>query len=652
MTKLKRNRKTKIISICLIFIIALIAAKCGVYGYLANSFQKVKVYSRDELIAKIAYKDVMETSAKTNEKIAQVGTYKELLSILYSMNMLSLNNNSWGIFKGAKILTESSVSDIPVNNTGYSQTNIQVSGVDESDIIKNDGHYIYYLNEGVLSIFDTSKELPDLISKTKIDDNTKTLYDMYISGDILVLCGGKYEVFNNRSDSSNSYADYNEMTEANTSQSYDIFTVFAVYDISDRKFPSLKRTIEIDGNDVSTRLIGNNLYFVTNKNLSYIRGNKVNDYEILPMYRDTADSTELKVIQPADISYFPDSKVAQYLLVGTFDITKDDAVVPQAYLGSGKEVYMNTNSIYISREIDRPRVYEESLSTEAIAFSLTTEIYRFAISGMDIKFIASTEISGKLINQYSMDEYNGILRVAFDRYMDGNGNGITMIDINTMKPIASITGLAINDRITSVRFMKDVAYMVTSRNENPLFVFNLSNPIKPLKTGELNVPGFSQYLHPVGDQYLLGFGRNMEEKFYLDEKKKKVYTGEMLDVGFQLSLFDVRDLFNPQELSAIAYNETSNSPASYNPHCIMADAENNIIAFPIFFRDRWLGELGTVVKIDPSSGLTTVAEIEMLTDNIHDTRFCYTNDKLYLLTESNISVYSYPECEFINQVFY
>lgn len=640
------KRKPKIVFMFL-KIILLVTAGFFIYEHLADSLQKFEIYSNEKLIASFSYKELKVSNANTEEKIAKVGTYKQLLSILNSMNMISKHSNSWGATKGSESFSESSISDVSVNNTGHSQTNIQKSSVDEADIIKNDGHYIYYINGGILSIFDTSKELPHLVSKTKIDDNTKSFNGMYISGDILVLCGGKYEVFNNRLDSSISFTDYSEMKEANTDSSYDIFTVFAVYDISDRKSPSLKRIIEIEGNEVSTRLIGDNLYFVTNKKLSYITGNKVNDFEILPMYRDTADSPELKVIQPSDISYFPNSIVAEYLLVGTFDITKDDVVVPQAYLGSGIDIYMNANSLYISREIDQPYVYEDSLSTEAIRFSLTTEIYRFAISGMDIQFIGSTEVAGSLINQFSMDEYNMVLRVAFHSSFDGNG--ITMIDTTTMKPIASITGVADDDRITSVRFMKDVGYMVTSYNKNPLFVFDLSNPEKPLKAGELKIPGFSQYLHPVGNQYLVCFGRNSEDKYHYIHGEKS-YIEEVVDLGFQISLLDVSDLLNPKKLYLKTYSERSYSPASDDPHCIMNDAENNIIAFPLLLRDSSPEKLGTVVKIDPSSGLTTLAEIDVFTDNIHDARFCYTNDKLYFFTENSIAVYSYPECKFIDQV--
>lgn len=652
MKQAKRNFKQKIISIILILFIVSMGMGCDVNSVLSSYLQKIYVYNNENVVSSVLYRDLLNTDTKINEKIANVGTYKKLLSILNSMNVIRSNDYSWKTDRvEEEVVTEGSTNDKVDNNTGYSQTNVQVSGVDEADIIKNDGKYLYYLNNGLLSIFDTSKEQPILVSKTQINNNNNMLYDMYICGDILVLCGWKYEVFHNRLDTSKSYANYSDIRESNDSNSLNPFTVFAIYDISNRNVPNLKRMVEIEGEEVSTRLIGNNLYFITNKQISYISGYDINDYEILPMYKDTAASTEMKVIQPDDISYFPGSKETQYLLIGTFDITKDDVVSPQAYLGSGSSIYMNTNSLYISKEINQLQIIDDSFSSKPMDYSISTEIYRFAINGMNIEFAGIAKVDGRLINQYSMDEYNGILRVASGSYSDGNG--ITTIDISTMNPIASITGLAVNERIYSVRFMGNVGYMVTYRNVDPLFVFDLSNPENPLKTGELKIPGFSQYLHPVGNQYLVGFGRNTQEQFYTDNNGEKVATDEVIDLGFKLSLFDVSDLYNPKEVFVKNYAEGSYSPVSYDPHSVMVDAKNNIFAFPISDM-AWTDKrtTGTVIKVTDSSGLTTLADIDEFILNIENARFSYTNDKLYFLTDSSIAVFSYPECKLIITIPY
>ncbi len=643
MIRLNQGVKQKIIVIFLILLTSLVGTGCDVNSMLSMSQGNFKVYNNGEVISSISYKDMEVTDTKAEEKIAKVGTYNQLLSILYSMNYIWNPSRKAG---GQDDIVSS--SDEAGFDKGYSETNTQVSGVDEADIIKTDGNYIYYLYDGELYIFDISQELPDLVSRTKVSDDNRALYNMYISGDILVLCGSKYEVFNNRLDSSKSYADYDFDSEYPRHS----FTVYAVYDLSNRKSPNLKRLVEIEGNEISSRLIGDNLYFVTNKSLYPVFDSKVNDYEILPMYRDTASSKAAKIIQPADIWYFPGSQETQYLLMGTLDITKDEVVVPQAYLGSGEDIYMNTNSLYISKEIDQPRSQQDVSTSEAVEFFLSTEIYRFEIDGRDIKFVGNAKVDGSLINQYSMDEYNGILRVATGTYTDGNG--VTTIDVNTMKPIASISGLAVGERIYSVRFIGDVGYMVTYRNVDPLFVFDLSNPAKPLKTGELKIPGFSQYLHPIGTQYLVGFGRNTEEKFDIDEDGEKVSTGEVTDLGFKLSLFDVSDLYNPKEVFVKNYSEGSYSPADHYPHSIMVDAKNNIFAFPIIIEDDRYDnrKTGTVVKIDPSSGLTTLADVKGYTYEIFDARFCYGNDKLYFLADGSITVYNYPECEFIDSTFF
>jgi len=642
MIQLNGSVKQKIISIFLILIISFMVIGCDSNSMFLSQ-KKFKVYSNGEVISSIAYKELKGAVTKTEEKIAKVGTYDQLLSILYSMNYISDPSRKTRSQDDIVSSSDGAGADI-----GYSETNTQVSGVDESDIIKNDGNYIYYLYDGELYIFDISKELPDLVSRTKISDENRALYSMYILGDILVFCGSKYEVFNNSLDSSISYADY----DFDSDYPRHPFAVYAIYDISNRKSPNLKRMVVIEGNEISTRLIGDNLYFVTYKRISPAFDSKVNDYEILPIYRDTAGSKEAQVIQPADISYFPDSKEARYLLMGTLDITKNDVVVPQAYLGSGDDIYMNTNSLYISKEVEQPSNQQDTSSSEAVAFTLSTEIYRFAIDGMDIKYIGNTNVDGSLLNQYSMDEYNGILRVATGTNWEGNE--LTTIDANTMKPIASISDLAVGERIHSVRFMGDVGYMVTYRNVDPLFVFDLSDPAKPLKTGELKIPGFSQYLHPVGNQYLVGFGRNTEEKFNIEEDGEKVPTGEVIDLGFKLSLFDVSNLYEPKEVFVKNYSEGSYSPAGDYPHSIMVDAKNNIFAFPIIIEDDLYDnrKTGTVVKIDPSSGLTTLADVNGFTYEIFDARFCYGNDKLYFLADGRITVYSYPECQLMDSTLF
>lgn len=637
---------------------------CGNSSNKITANQKLKIISDSKEITSIAYSNISNKQNKTDSKIAKVGTLENLLSIYDNMGLLRNEEKSkfFDFIYGFKMddlesTSESEKASGTDNNTsGHSETNTQVNGVDEADVIKNDGSYIYYLHSNILTIFDAMGEIPKVISEIEISNHSQSFNDIYVVGDTLVLNGTRYEYLNKDGViidpyESNSDGTANKIIDPYTNKN---FTVFMIYNINDRSKPVYERTVEVEGYTISTRVIGTNLYFVTNKWIPSIIYKEARDFEILPMYKDTLVSEEHILIEPADINYFPESTDSQYMLAGAFDITKKEAVIPQAYLGSGSTIYMNTNSLYISKVTyhyeNSIAMADTNIAVPTPVSGLKTEIYRFQIEDTQMNFIGVAEIPGSIINQYSMDEYNGILRVASGE--NSTGNGITTIDIQTMKKIGEISGLAVNENIYAVRFMGDIGYMVTYRQVDPLFVFDLSNPQNPKKTGELKIPGFSQYLHPVGDKYLVGFGRNTAETFYLNEFGEMVPTGQVRDLGFKLSLFDISDLYDPKEVFVKNYSENSYSDASYNPRSIMVDAGNNIFAFPISrSSDYNYTQGGTVVKIDPEIGFITLADINT-EDYIYNTRFSYIGNRLYFISENNIAIFTYPECTFVKEIVY
>ena len=174
-----------------------------------------------------------------------------------------------------------------------------------------------------------------------------------------------------------------------------------------------------------------------------------------------------------------------------------------------------------------------------------TLIHQFRLDdGTAATYVASGEVQGRLLNQFAMSEYNGDLRVATTTDNWGNFGDQSVSTVYVMRPngtdlevISSISGLGKGEQIHSVRFIDDVGYVVTFRQIDPLYVLDLSDPASPVLDGELKIPGYSAYLHPVGDGLLLGVGQDA--------------TDEGRTTGTQLSLFDVSDPTNPQRISTL-----------------------------------------------------------------------------------------------------
>lgn len=666
---MKREKMKKIVLISLLasFLINTLTG-CDLATKALTS-ERMKIFSGKDTVVEVDYTSLKDKKDIENNNIVKVETYENLLKIFNDMELFynesvysngrkaSSTNDAGAAENDMEYKAIDSQESIINESEGeaYSTTNTQVENVDEADIIKTDGRYIYYMSNNQLRIIDTEGESPKLISNINLSNNEYDSYmnDMYITGDVLVVTGYKNSSFtgNNISlygakENSDSKIDWVEV--------YKSYTVFKIFNLSDRSAPVLSRTVEIEGNLVSSRLVGTKLYFVTNKWINMITFDDTYDYEILPVYKDTAVSNDYQLVEPDMISYFVGSRDSQYMLVGAFDVTLNEEVVPNGYIGSGSAIYMNTNSLYISKNIynyNTDTDYDNKRVDWSSSF-VNTEIYRFAVDGLNIDYKGSVVVPGTLINQYAMDEYKGILRVGSG--YDNIGNGITNIDIETMSIAGSIQGLAKTEYIYSVRFMGDVGYMVTYRQTDPLFVFDLSDPMNPIVTGELKIPGFSQYLHPVGKNYLVGFGRNTSEIFYQDENGNYIPTGEVRNLGFKLSLFDISDMNNPKEVFVKIYSNDSYSEVSYNPKSIMVDASRNIFAFPLnrpdysqnYYKD---GNGGTVVQIDPEKGFITLADIENETYS-YNSRFCYIGNKLYYIDDSAIIVMSYPDCKVIEKI--
>ncbi len=623
------------------------------------------ILEKGKKVEQIPLDKIEKNQLFANNKIVSMKNYEDLLSAFNEMGLLlspqyyESSSNREFMYKGDVFNNSTTPSSDLINSTTselkdislgesktYSETNSQVKGIDESDVLKTDGRYIYYVSNNTLRIVDT-KDSTKIISSLNLSNQTNMTYrEMYIVNDKLILIGTRIDsrIMPLSQDVSLSNKVIPDIYPYHGGKNY---TTFAIYNVADRSHPKQERVIEIEGDSIATRLMGDTLYFVTNKWIGPVPYDKVESAQILPTYKDTLLSNETLTLPIKNIQYFPNSRDSQYMLTGAIDVTKSDPCIPQAYLGSGQTIYMSPESLYVIK----PN-YRDYSQTQ-------TEIFRFAVNETTLEFVNACTINGQVLNQYSMDEYKGYFRIATGDSM--GGNGIAVIDRNSMKLVGEISGLAVGESIYSVRFMGDVGYMVTFRQVDPLFIINLSDPKKPVKTGELKIPGFSQYLHPMGNKYLIGFGRQTEEFYIEDGKGGFVPSGQVRDVGFKLSLFDISDKYHPKEVHSKVYRETW-SEASHNPRSIMVDAEKGIFAFPLerntplfdengVSQDRKIFTGGTVVQVDPQKGFITMADLNK-TDYSYENRFCYIDKKLYFLTHDKITVLDYTKYKVIEQIYF
>ena len=242
-----------------------------------------------------------------------------------------------------------------------------------------------------------------------------------------------------------------------------------------------------------------------------------------------------------------------------------------------------------------------------MSYGEDTKILKFNLDNGKINFKAEANIEGGINNQFSMDEHNGYFRIAttigktYD--MDeSTSNSLYVLD-DSLKEVGRLDGIAKAEKIYSVRYVGDRAYVVTFKEIDPLFVIDLSNPKAPKILGELKIPGYSTYLHPYDENHIIGFG--------YDTKPNAWDTGVVND-GLKMSMFDITDLSNPKEMFTVKIGDNRTSSQLINNHkALLFSKEKNLIAFPVNrFTDRRRQNLAQVYDIDLNKGFTLRGEIK------------------------------------------
>ncbi|MBI4019134.1 MAG: beta-propeller domain-containing protein [Candidatus Aenigmarchaeota archaeon] len=638
--------------------------------------------------------------------------------------------------------------DAKTSAADYSSTNVQVQDVDEADIVKNDGKYIYSVSG--TRLFITEAYPPeDMKLVSTIEFANASAQEIYVIGDRLVVFGNSYEP--------HPFPAMDIDTKIGIIAPLYQKSFINVYDISDRANPVLKRNHVLDGYYAKSRMTDGYVYAIINV--------PANGKEV-PVFSPQQEAfPEIYYFDVPDYSY-------TYTNIISFDPQADEGMDNQVYLtGYSTALYVSQDNIYIGyqkqlesnyvlkrtvNEIIIPSVDSETgtkvrqimdsdmpdyekeytvqnaienwtnsltqeeqknLAEKAMAIyrdafmeSQKTVIHRISIDNGNIQYAANGEVPGMPLNQFSMDEHDGYFRIATttnnfwggwgfggiavrstevvsstggssgiastetasspvmkttedtiesgveepvqellpDRLpRDSSKNNVYVLDMG-MNVVGKIEGLAEGETIHSARFMGDRAYLVTFRQTDPLFAIDLSEPANPKVLGELKVPGVSQYLHPYGENYLIGIGHDATDEGRL--------------MGLKLSLFDISDMSNPKEVSTqILGDKGSFSYATYDHKAFLFSAGKGLLVIPVYLTESdykyvWQGayvfavsEAGFELKGKIAHQYNgTEYDYYQSEDSVN--RALYMDNALYTLSQSEIKATDLTTMEEINSL--
>lgn len=455
----------------------------------------------------------------------------------------------------------------------YSKTNIQVEGVDEPDIIKTDGTYIYLVANSKIYIIKAYPAEEATVLSTISFDKDIDVSNIFIKDDKLVIFGA-----------SNRYPVADEdAKEASYYCGGISTTTIKIYDISNRKKPELFKDIKLDGRYFDGRMINNYVYVITIEyawDLFYV----LEENETLNIPQITIDS-DTREIPPDDIYYVNNSKNVDTMThIISIDLTDGKVNQKSFLLGYSQSMYVSKNNIYITSTNYDYVDFQPLVGVPYRRSVETTVIHKISIQNGEIEYSSRGEVPGRVLNQFSMDEHNGFFRIAttvgnvWDHEYKSSNN-IYILD-ETLACISEIEGIAPGERIYSARFMGNKAYLVTFKKVDPFFTIDLSDPYNPKVLGELKIPGYSDYLHPFDENHIIGIGKDTVEA--LDELKGRRGIDFAWYQGIKIALFDVSDFEKPKEIAKIVIGDRgTNSPALYDHKAFLFNREKELLVIPV-----------------------------------------------------------------------
>ena len=491
-----------------------------------------------------------------------------------------------------------------------SSTNLQESDVDESDILKHNSKYVFYVGKtnelrntiNISSFEELAKEKNSTVLN-KISLTDRYIDSFYLVNDKLVVLSARRFV-----------EDFSSPIKEDTARSnFKEQNIVDIFDVSDIKNVKKIAEYKVDGWLKNSRVIGDNLYLITTFNPEYsitYPKEYLTPSKTCQEYVDgTVDYSQIKedsvdryadcyTINSEDGRYFrfnydaPNVKVTDFLpeingntlvtpqrlyasskqkqattitTISKFSIASATYLKSTSFIGNSSIEYASSNALYLVSN-GYPFYYDFN------NYKSRSMIYKFNFDE-ELTYKAVGSVFGTALNQFALSEYNTILRIATTEGFSWGNSGTknTLYTLKEKDGLLSIEGTLSGlgkegETVKSVRFMGTKAYLVTFKTTDPLYTIDLSDPKSPKKMGELKVNGYSAYLHPIGEDKLLGIGQDTDK-----EGGRK---------GVKIELFDISDFRNPSSLDVITLPINTSSELEYNHKALAYRASDNLFAFP------------------------------------------------------------------------
>lgn len=439
---------------------------------------------------------------------------------------------------GIRDLQEEKQSSAVEKAERYSETNVQTFGIDESDIVKTDGEYLYLLRGSCVSIVRAGEKMEQVGEiKPDTESGSADVCAMYVDGDRLILMAQEYTTTMEEKESGDDA--YYDMLYLDTGKSVSVLT----YDITDKKAPVLAGKATQDGNYVTSRKDGNIVYLFTEQYL-------MEDYE-----KDPSDAIpEVNARKVAADCIYVGERGERALIISSLSLYSPDTVRDTVMiLDNGSEIYMGADSLYLYRTN-----YQEN--------GEITEIAKFSLTGGFLNGEAAVSVRGSVRDTFAVHEKDRKLRVLTTDMSGAEWENCLFLLDENLRVTGELSHIAVGESIYAARYLGDMAYFITYRNTDPLFAVDLSDEKHPKLLGELKITGFSEYLHFWGEDRLLGLGYETDPESGAQE-------------GLKLVMFDMSDPAELKVLGTEVLTEMSYSPALYDYKAVLADPGENLIGF-------------------------------------------------------------------------
>ena len=478
----------------------------------------------------------------------------------------------------------------------YSNTNVRQEGVDEADVAKTDGRYLYVLEDDgdYVSIVDTKTNMKKISEiKAPKDETIEEFYLIEKSKKVVMICSNS---------SDDDYEDVEDVTRSSLISKQTEGTQVVTYDVQDKKHPKKVGKVSQSGEYESSRISDGYLYLFSNY---WVPENwkKKHPETYIPYVDDS-------LMKAKDICLPDGMKGCMYEIISAIDLKHPDKIADsKAIFSEGGDAYVSNKNIYY---------YEEEWTGNGKQEK--TLLRKLSYKKGKLAVVAQKTFRGYLNDSFSIDEYDGYLRMVVTR---GKTNAVYVLD-QKLKLTGKITNLAKDERVYSARFLGDTGYFVTYKEMDPLFSVDLSNPKNPKILGRLKIPGFSNYLHFYGEDKLLGIGMDVDKK------------GDVTD-GVKLSMFDISDKKNVKEEHKYTLKDVYSTDVEWDYKAALIDVEKNIIGFPAGGENRQMYYLFSYTE---EKGFQCNMKEKIYGSDALSTRGIYIKDRLYVIHGNVLKAYS------------